>query len=63
MLINIYLGTMGWKWVGSELRASEVFLMTSSFSQGKLILVSQPPAKGGSQHVAASVFFTGAVEV
>ena len=26
MLINIYLGTMGWKWTGDELQASERFL-------------------------------------
>ena len=29
MLINIYLGTMNWKWTGDELQASERFLMTS----------------------------------
>ena len=29
MLINIYLGTIGWKWTGDELQASEHFLMTS----------------------------------
>ena len=23
MLINIYLGTMGWKWTGDELQASD----------------------------------------
>ena len=26
MLINIYLGTRGWKWTGDELQASEDFL-------------------------------------
>ena len=30
MLINIYLGTIGWKWTGDELQASEHFLMTSN---------------------------------
>ena len=30
MLINIYLGTMGWKWTGDDLQASEDFLMTSN---------------------------------
>ena len=25
MLISIYLGTMGWKWTGDELQASELF--------------------------------------
>ena len=29
MLISIYLGTMGCKWTGDELQASELFLMTS----------------------------------
>ena len=29
MLINIYLGTISWKWTGEELQASELFLMTS----------------------------------
>ena len=32
MLINIYLGTMGWKWTGDELQSSERFLMTSIIS-------------------------------
>ena len=27
MLINIYLGTMGWKWTGDDLQASEDFLI------------------------------------
>ena len=31
MLINIYLGTTGWKWSGDEFHASEHFLMTSNF--------------------------------
>ena len=30
MLINIYLGNMGWKWTGDELQASEYFLTTSN---------------------------------
>ena len=30
MLINIYLGTRGWKWTGDELQASEDFLITSN---------------------------------
>ena len=30
MLINIYLGTMGCKWTGDELQASEYLLMTSN---------------------------------
>ena len=38
MLINIYLGTMGCKWTGDELQASEDFLMTSNiFFQEKVI--------------------------
>ena len=35
MLINIYLGTMGWKWTGDELQASEDFLTTSNIFWGK----------------------------
>ena len=35
MLINIYLGTKGWKWTGDELQASEHFLMTSIIFSGK----------------------------
>ena len=35
MLINIYLGTMGWKWTGDELQAAEDFLMTSNIFSGK----------------------------
>ena len=31
MLINIYLGTMGWKWTGDELQASEDFLIRIFF--------------------------------
>ena len=37
MLINIYLGTMGWKWTGDELQASEDFLMTRIFFEEKVI--------------------------
>ena len=29
MLIDIYLGIIGWKWTGGELQSSELFLMTS----------------------------------
>ena len=35
MLINIYIGTKGWKWTGDELQASELFLMTSIILSGK----------------------------
>ena len=35
MLINIYLGTMGCKWTGDELQASEYLLMTSNIFLGK----------------------------
>ena len=35
MLINIYLGTRGWKWTGDELQASEDFLMASNIFLGK----------------------------
>ena len=35
MLINIYLGTKGWKWTGNELQASDIFLMTSIISSRK----------------------------
>ena len=34
MLIIIYLGTIGWKWTGDELQASEHFLMTSIIFSG-----------------------------
>ena len=37
MLINIYLGTRGWKWTGDDLQASEDFLMTSNIFLGKVI--------------------------
>ena len=37
MLISIFLGTMGWKWTGDELQASELFLMTSIIFSGKTI--------------------------
>ena len=39
MLIIIYLGTIGWKWTGDELQASERFLMTSIIFSGKLIFL------------------------
>ena len=35
MLINIYLGTRGWKWTGDDLQALEDFLMTSNIFLGK----------------------------
>ena len=31
MLINIYLGTIGWKWTVDEIQASEGFLMTFEY--------------------------------
>ena len=37
MLINIYLGTMGWKWTGDELQASEDFLMTSNIGKSHFL--------------------------
>ena len=36
LLINIYLGTMSWKWTGDELQALETFLKTSRFSPENL---------------------------
>ena len=33
--LNIYLVTIGWKWAGDELQASNIFLMTSIIFSGK----------------------------
>ena len=35
MLINIYLGTIGWKWNGDELQAWKALLMTLIIFSGK----------------------------
>ena len=40
MLINIYLGTIGWKWTGDEFQASEHFLMTSYIFLGKICFLN-----------------------
>ena len=40
MLIIIYLTTIGWKWTGDELQASERFLVTSIIILGKTIFLN-----------------------
>ena len=39
MLINIYLGTRGWKWTGDDLQASEDFLISNFFFRNNYISI------------------------